>query len=46
MHDLDMLGEMPDNLKDLTKPEDGELVYENTFGDSKYVSVFTFQFRG
>ena len=39
---LDVLGDMPNNLKVLTKPEDGKVVYENTFGDSKYVSLTQF----
>ncbi len=42
MNDLDILGEIPDNLPVLTKPEDGEVVYKNIFDDSKYVSALNF----
>jgi hypothetical protein len=38
-YDLDILGDVPDNLPVLTKPEDGELVYDNMSVDSKYVRV-------
>ena len=42
MNDLDILGEIQDNLPVLTKPEDGEVVYKNIFDDSKYVSALNF----
>ena len=38
-NDLDMLADIPDTMPVLTKPEEGELVYDNMFVDSKYVSA-------
>ncbi|CAB3993240.1 cytosolic carboxypeptidase 2-like, partial [Paramuricea clavata] len=35
-YNSDILGEIPDNLPALKKHEDGKVVYENTFGDSKF----------
>ena len=35
-YNTDILADIPDTMPVLTKPEDGELVYDNMFTDSKY----------